>query len=126
MTYKYLVFAVEGKGQSCHAECKTLEEAEFAAQEVVNNASVDSVAIYQLHKVGRRVASVAWDDAPRATSSLPPPPPKSNGAYSQWTDAENVYLREARSMGMSYKGIAKKLGRTPHAVEVQASRLRCG
>lgn len=125
---QYLVMAIEGGKMDCYAECDSLEDAEFAAQEVVNDASIDSVAIYMLQKVGRRVATVAWDtpkEYPGQGEAKEPPRPAYQGPNRRWADDEIKYLKEAKGMGMSFEGIAKKLGRSTHAVELKYSR-ECG
>ena len=132
MNHQYMVFASEGGKLHRYAECETLEEAEFAANEVIGDASIDSVAIYHLQKVGHRIATVAWDEydrgVPRETPQEEPalpPRPAYQGANKRWGDDEITYMKEAKDMGMSFEGIAKKLGRTKHAVELKYSR-ECG
>ena len=119
----YIVYAENGYGEgehiSCDSEARAKEEAEAIME---RNPKLISVGIYKLSQVGKRQSAIAWDEATESVLE----PPKSNGHYSAWTDAENKYLLSARAMGMTHKGIAKKLNRTVHAVEVQASRLQCG
>lgn len=96
------------------------------------HSPVIEVRLYRLEKIGSRVSSIQWT-AEKKTKikstgydmNVIANPPKSRGKRSTWTEEEKVYLREARQMGMSYRGIADKLGRSIHAVQVYASRIRC-
>ena len=107
----------------------SIEQAEEEAGLVLNGEIADAVSIYQLLKTGERVSRINWSNvATKANGSKQPTLPERpayQGANKRWSDDEKLYAKKAHEGGMSHEGIAKKLGRTPHAVEVQLSRLRC-
>ena len=104
--------------------CDSDEDAKRMVEEFLfDHPHVDEVAFYELKQIARRQASVQWTYREDPVLKIPE---KLGGPYQPWTDDENLYLLKARKVGFSYGRIAEHLGRTPHAVEVQASRLRCG
>jgi DNA-binding NarL/FixJ family response regulator len=118
MNERYLIYG-NGKVALFTNQTAAMEEAEYVLQ---NNPEVNEVAVYQLVKVGKRRTAVDWSG-----ESEPKMEPPSNGVdhhYLEWSTEENSYLTQARKAGFTYEEIAKDLGRTKRAVEVQASRLR--
>ena len=124
---KYVVFCAEGIEKTPFL-CDSEEEAEKHAADLIQDSSIDSVAIYKLQKTGVRQSSVQWTNEKPKQQTLSLEAPNGNDAhhYQPWTTDEDVYLVDARKAKIPYTNIAVALGRTTHAVEVQASRLRCG
>ena len=124
---RYVVFCFEGTSSESFP-CDTKEEAENRATDLIKNISVDSVAIYKLQKTGKRHASIQWAEEKPKQQTLQLKLFNGNGEhhYQPWTTDENTYLVGAHKTGQSYQRIAHILGRTERAIEVQASRLRCG
>ena len=124
---KYLV--IDSSANAEPPELYEEEEAAVMAAEVLllRHPDIAEVSVYKLHKTGKRQSVVAWDGEAKTngqakTATLPERPPY-QGANKRWSDDEEIYLLEAKEMGMSFEGIAKKLGRTQHAVEVKYSRI---
>ena len=124
MNEPYLIYA-DGKAALFTSQTAAMEEAEYVLQ---NRPEINEIAVYMLHKIGKRRTAVDWsDDTSGDEPEAKLKKPKANGAnhhYAEWTTDENSYLTGAMKVGMSYEEIAKDLGRTKRAVEVQASRLR--
>ena len=102
--------------------CKSEREARGMVEEFFNShPETDEIALYELKTIGIRHASIVWTDEEFQLKA-------SNGGrhYQQWTTDEDTYLAGALKAEIPYANIAVALGRTTHAVEVQASRLRCG
>lgn len=117
MIEQYLIYA-EGNTVCCKSEAEALKEGEAVLRA---RPDINELGIYKLQKIGKRQSTVAW----KTGSELPPETPRNGGGhYRIWTADENSYLVGARKAGFSYEEIAEDLGRTKHAVEVQASRLR--
>ena len=87
------------------------------------SADATDVAIYQLVRTGKRQPAIAWEGKSKTNGATEPPRPAYQGANTRWSDDEVIYLKEAKDMGMSFAGIAKKLGRSKHAVELKYSRV---
>lgn len=118
---RYVVVVPESAGNSNSFD--DLEEAEnYVKQLLLDTPAVDEVLLYERKKVGMRRSTVEWFEEEEELLE----PPNNGGPYQPWTVDQNTYLLSARKAGYSYEQIAEQLGRTPHAVEVQASRLRCG
>lgn len=125
----YIVYAEDSTGEVTHVlECDDANLAEDEATELMKTMpDLVSVGIYRLIKVGKRQASVRWDNPEPKKNGVPRNPEETPGHNKGWRDEEVKYLVQARAAGMSYKGIAKKLGRTPYAVQNKASRMdTCG
>lgn len=117
---KYL--AVISEGPEALLSFDTFEETEeYVTRFLMDNPGIDEVAIYELHQLGKRRPSVQW-----VVEKPVPTPPVNGGPYKPWTLEENSFLISSKQAGYAYQDIAEHLGRTTHAVEVQASRLRCG
>jgi hypothetical protein len=130
MNEPYLIYA-DGKAALFTNQTAAMEEAEYVLQ---NRPEIKEVAVYQLIKVGKRRTAVEWNLQPSYEPEAKLKKPKANGInllrpsarrdYQEWTTDENSYLVGAAKAGIPYEEIAKDLGRTKRAVEVQASRLR--
>ena len=121
---------------------KNLNYYEFNAENELNqyietalgdiHSPVIEVRLYRLEKIGSRVSSIQWT-AEKKTKikstgydmNVIANPPKSRGKRTAWTENEVTYMQEALKMGMSQKGIAHKLNRTTHAIQVKMSRIKC-
>jgi hypothetical protein len=105
------------------------ETALLAAERILasdHSIGTDHVAIYKLQRVGERQAVIKWGEEQGTWQEVDPIPETKAGHCQKWSYDENRYLLMAREDKIPYSRIAYILGRTQRAVEVQASRLRCG
>ena len=125
MNEPYLIYA-DGKAALFTSQTAAMEEAKYVLQ---NRPEINEIAVYMLHKIGKRRTSVDWsgDEPEPKPNEQKPALPIAKGTthhHQEWTLGEFKYLQEAHKAGFSYDEIAEDLGRTKRAVEVQASRLR--
>ena len=116
----YIVFYNDANGCPQTITCDSEKQAyEEASEVLLKQPECHWINIYALQDSARRQQRVVWSLREKA------PPKKKQPARRRWTKEENWYLRTALEAGNSYRDIAEKLDRSTHAVETQASRLRC-
>jgi hypothetical protein len=120
---KYLAVSSKGIITELLSECDEEEETKQMVTEFLHNhPEVNEVALYELREVGIRQSEIKWE----GTTKLKAPNGNGQHHHQPWTTDENTYLVGTHRAGDSYAQIAHTLGRTERAIEVQASRLRCG
>jgi hypothetical protein len=121
---KYLAISSKGIITELLSGCDEEEEEtkQMVTEFLHDHPEVNEVALYKLQKIGIRQSEIKWEE----TFKLEAPNDNGEHHYQPWTADEDTYLVDARKAEIPYANIAIALGRTERAIEVQASRLRCG